>query len=501
MTILSNSIVKRYLVVIGGISLIATICITVAAIYFNSSSAGARIEDSTLNLVIARANEMDIFLSSVSRIPVDLAASVQADSEKNGATLKDRMYQILIMNPDIYGTCVAFEPNTFEPNQKYFAPYYWYNQGKPDYVQLGTDDYVYWDWEWYAKPRDQKQQIWTAPYYDSGAGETLMVTSSVPFYNKEGDFAGVTTIDVSTENLNQIAQAIGKSEAFGGKAHAILINQEENIIAIDQPDLAGKDFNEMAEAKLSTIIQGRLKPLAEKLSSQSQGIERITDPITGQGSVLATYVTLPKTGWKLIVLAPVAVMEKGARMAQIYSISVAIVALLLLVVTVYFFTRHTLAPLRHISDVSQRIAEEDLSSLVSTSIAIAQGNLSAATQIKTQPISYRSADEIGMLARAFNQIIERLHETGQAFEKMTSNLRHMVGQVAEDADNLSQVSNTLADTTHQSEAAATQIAANIQQISYGVTQQADSISQTATSLNELVRGVEEVARGAQDRSS
>jgi len=501
MDIFSNSIAKRLMVVVCGITLIATMSITAAAIYFNSASAGARIEDSTLNLVKARANEMDIFLGSVSRIPVALAASVQADPQKNEAALKERMRQVLVMNPDIYGTCVAFEPNTFDPNQKYFAPYYWYNKGKADYVQLGTDDYVYWDWEWYAKPRDQKHQVWTAPYYDSGAGETLMVTNSVPFYNKDGSFTGITTIDVSTEALNQITQAIGKSESFGGKAHAILVNQDENIIAIDQPDLVGKDYNEIARAKLSTIVQGALKPLAGILASQPEGIERMIDPFTNQGTVLAVYTTLPQTGWKLIVLAPIDVMEQGARTAQTYSIIVAAVTLLLLLAVVYFFTSRALAPLKNISNTAQKIAEEDLSSLVATSTAIARGDLSASTQIKPRVILYRSKDEIGLLAAAFNQIIDRLQETARTFDKMASNLRQMVGQVTEEAGSLGQVSNNLTDAVRQSGTAAAQIAANIQQISHGVAQQTDSINQTAAAVDELVRGVDEVARGAQAQTS
>jgi methyl-accepting chemotaxis protein len=501
MFVFSNSIAKRLMMVVGGITLIAIICITVAAIYFNSTSAGARIEDSTLNLVKARANEMDIFLSSVSRIPVSLAASIQADPTKNEDALKERMHQILIMNPDIYGTCVAFEPNTFYPDQKYFAPYYWYNKGKPDYVQLGTDDYIYWEWNWYTLPRDQKKQIWTAPYYDAGAGETLMVTSSVPFYTKEGKLAGVTTIDVSTEKLNQIAQAISKSEEFGGKAHAILVNQDENIIAIDQPDFIGKDFNEIANAKLSTIAEGRLKTLAGKLLKEPQGSEKMTEPFTGQGTVLAVYATLPQTGWKLIILAPLDVIEQGARNAQIYSISVALLTFLLLLLVINFFTTRALAPLNTISATAQTIAEEDLPALVATSIAIAHGNLNSSTHIKTKAIVYHKNDEIGRLAKAFNQIIERLQETGQAFEKMTANLRHMVGQVAGEAADLGQVSNKLTETMQHSGSAANQIASNIQQISLGVSQQTDSINQTAAAIDELVRGVEEMSKGAQQQTN
>jgi hypothetical protein len=113
--LLGKSVLARILLIFGGVSVVAFAGIAFAANYFNSTTAIARVETSLLYLTQANANEMDTFLSSLARIPVSLAATVQADPLKDEAALKERMRQILLANPDIYGTAVAFEPRTVYP--------------------------------------------------------------------------------------------------------------------------------------------------------------------------------------------------------------------------------------------------------------------------------------------------------------------------------------------------------------------------------------------------
>jgi methyl-accepting chemotaxis protein len=148
-----------------------------------------------------------------------------------------------------------------------------------------------------------------------------------------------------------------------------------------------------------------------------------------------------------------------------------------------------------------QIAHVDLTALAAATEALAGGDLTQSVSVQTQALTCSSNDEMGDLARAFNEMIARLQETGSAFASMTENLRGMVGQVAGDASSLSRASSQLSAAAGQSGQAAAQIAATIQQVARGAAQQSESIARTAASVEQMSRAIDGVARGAQEQSA
>jgi len=51
-------------------------------------------------------------------------------------------------------------------------------------------------WEWYERPKRERQAIWTEPYFDDGGGNTIMITYSAP-YRRDDLFWGFATIDIA----------------------------------------------------------------------------------------------------------------------------------------------------------------------------------------------------------------------------------------------------------------------------------------------------------------
>ena len=47
--------------------------------------------------------------------------------------------------------------------------------------------------DWVTAPLAANAGVWTAPYFDAGGGEILMITRSVPARDAEGIFAIITT--------------------------------------------------------------------------------------------------------------------------------------------------------------------------------------------------------------------------------------------------------------------------------------------------------------------
>jgi methyl-accepting chemotaxis protein len=178
-----------------------------------------------------------------------------------------------------------------------------------------------------------------------------------------------------------------------------------------------------------------------------------------------------------------------------------IIAAVLIGLAIAFFLARSLSKAAVLmARTAEQIAQDDLSQLAAVTEAMSLGDLTGNVTLKTQNVSYKSNDEMGQLAIAFNQMISHLQETGQSFGKMTENLRSMVSQVAESADSLSSASEQLASSSQQAGQATTQIATTIQQIAKGTTQQSESVAHTASSVEQMRSAIEGIAKGAQDQT-
>lgn len=65
----------------------------------------------------------------------------------------------------------------------------------------------------------------------------------------------------------------------------------------------------------------------------------------------------------------------------------------------------------------------DIDALAGVASSIADGNLSAQFETKSQHLVYRTNDEIGRLARVQNHMIDRLREAGESIARITAELR------------------------------------------------------------------------------
>jgi methyl-accepting chemotaxis protein len=90
---------------------------------------------------------------------------------------------------------------------------------------------------------------------------------------------------------------------------------------------------------------------------------------------------------------------------------------------------------------------------------------------------------------------------GNAFVGMTNHLRSLVGQVAENANNLGVASNQLAAAASQAGQATGQVATTIQQVARGTAQQTGSITRTTVAVEQMSRAIDGVAKGAQEQAT
>ncbi|HDS1201315.1 TPA: PAS domain S-box protein [Shewanella algae] len=151
------------------------------------------------------AKRLEFELSLAQRDSQTLAYSLGNLESFERLQQADNLYQLLRdrlqRNLNFYGSAIAFQPG-FLPGQKRFAPYAFRQDLSIVTMDIGQEayDYTSGEWDWWTEALKHAEGYWTAPYFDEGAGNALMITFSQPF-GSEGAPLGVVTTDLALSSL------------------------------------------------------------------------------------------------------------------------------------------------------------------------------------------------------------------------------------------------------------------------------------------------------------
>ena len=134
--------------------------------------------------------------------------------------------RIVECNPSVSGSTIALAENYFPQKGRLFSPYAFRDGNRIDTLNLGRESYGYPDKEWYVKPLETGEGYWSEPYYDTGGGEMLMTTYSVPVTDAEGKVAAVLTADVS---LDWFTDMVGNIDVYP-EAFSALISRTGKLM-------------------------------------------------------------------------------------------------------------------------------------------------------------------------------------------------------------------------------------------------------------------------------
>ena len=107
-------------------------------------------------------------------------------------------------NPVVVGSTVALVPG-YLPKRPLFSPYVFQAEdGTLSFSSLATKEYDYPSQEWFSKALDKESGYWSEPYIDTGGGNILMTTFSMPIKDVKGTTAAVLTADISLDWLTDL---------------------------------------------------------------------------------------------------------------------------------------------------------------------------------------------------------------------------------------------------------------------------------------------------------
>lgn len=159
-----------------------------------------------------------------------------------------------------------------------------------------------------GKHNPERKQVWTEAYVDP-AGHGWMVSSIAPVW-RGGTLEGVVGIDVTLDNI--IKNLLDLDLPWNG--YAILVDEEGGIIALAPGGEQDFQLAELTDHDYSkAILSDMRKPdefnlynrvdtrqLAEAMRQSTEG----TLELDVGGGRLASFATVPQTGWHLVIVAP-----------------------------------------------------------------------------------------------------------------------------------------------------------------------------------------------------
>ena len=445
------------------------------------------------------ANQFDGEMKEVMAIGSMLAQSLEGYSSNNRPEVVSMMKNVLDNHPEVLSVYIGYEPDAFDGKDSGFA-----NTPGSDFrgrfvpnwnryngealleplMDLDTSDY-------YLIPKKTGAESVIEPFLYEG----VLLTSLIAPIMNEGEFAGIAGVDLSLEDLDARIKAIRTYET----GYAFLVSNTGIFISAPDDSLIGTEtLGQFAEKSGNS----QLEQVAREIALGNSGFLELVDPFTGEEAVLF-YAPIPTGNWGLVTIAPMDEILASVSQLRNAMILIGLFSAVLLAGLVFLAARNLAKPIIAVSQAAGKISAGELDI----------------------HLNIRQNDEIGQMADNFHRMTSYLQEIagvaqkmargdlrdtvtpiserdvlGNAFAKMTVNLRELVHQVSDNAASLSAASAQLANAANQTGQAANQIATTIQQVAYGTNQQTEAINRTASTVEQISKTIEGVARGAQDQS-
>ena len=273
-----------------------------------------------------------------------------------------------------------------------------------------------------------------------------IVVLALPITNDQR-IAGVAQVSIELQNLATFVKDASKGETV-----VYILDKEGKVLAHPDANFVKERFD---MSKMEFVQRG-LKGEA----GRSAGVNK-------QGRELVIHFAQDKvTGWVVCTEKPKDVIMAGMKQMSIF-LGIGFCLLVAAIFAAgYIFSLRITKPIIQVRDCAGEIAK---------------GNLA----IKS--LNSTSRDEIGDLARAFDE--------------MTVNLRTLIKKVSSSAEHLAASSEELTASADQSSQATNQVAVSIQEVASGAAEQMNAANDSTSIVTEMSAGIEEIAANASSVAS
>lgn len=277
----------------------------------------------------------------------------------------------------------------------------------------------------------------------SRASGMMVVVVAAPIMNGSGKPVGMIGATIPVETINKLVAGA----KFGETGTAFMTQADGLMIA----------NREKEQIMKQNILQTGAAPIKEAQLAAVRGETGVTDNSSKGETELIFYTTIPLTGWVLFLSAPLAeATQQVTNLSEDLLLAVAAI-LLVAIVCVFWFTTRLVHPLKKMSELTEKVAQGDL----------------------TINLYNRSQDEIGRLSSHFTTMIE--------------NMREVVGKIGQTTEQVKQSSDALSSMSEETRHTADQVAVTISELAAGTSDTVESVTEATEKLNMAITTVQEIA--------
>lgn len=380
------------------ISFITVLSVILFGIFYHYSTKtlSQEAEDKIQTMAEVANLKVSALLSKVEKIPDNLGWMIVA-YVKNPDSLFAITRRIVKENEEIFGCAIAFEPYYFPGKGHYFAPYSFMSGDTVKTMQVGSEDYNYFEKGWYKGARQTR--YWSKPYRDAGDPDVITTSYAVPIHGKKGELIAVLSVDLSNKWLRDLANSM---KPYEGSYTVIIDKQGRYIMRKEGETTIGMNMFQTAEEAQDPSVAR----LVNEMAAGRSGSMIVKD---GKTLSYVYYTGVFATDWYMAVVCPYEQVFGQLSRFNMYMLIGFVLLLIFVYVICFLAVRRITKPLTRFSESARAIAGGDFNTSLPT---------------------IRSKDELGELYDSFQfmqkqltEYIERLRSTTTANEKIESELR------------------------------------------------------------------------------
>ncbi|NLK00608.1 MAG: methyl-accepting chemotaxis protein [Clostridia bacterium] len=302
-------------------------------------------------------------------------------------------------------------------------------------LDLQQLDFGHRDW---FKGAVEKMDAHISEVYISSSLNAPVVAISHPIVDDAGDLTAVWMGALTLDRLNDLSRQL----TFGETGHAYLVDRLGTLAAHPDPEYT-RDIRDVTD-----II------MVQRAMAGESGVGEFHDPLEGQ-EVLASYMPIGDTGWSIVVTQNLdeAFAPVNATLRKI--IATAGILLLVFILLAFWIANFFSRPIARMADAAGKVAGGDL----------------------TERIEINSKDEVGVLAGAFNDMVD--------------SLKNLIVQIQNTSGQVSSASEELSASSEESQRSVEQVTLAIQDMAQGANEQATSSQEMSEMAEQITSAIHE----------
>ena len=398
--------------------LMAIIPLIVMGIIVNQITANSvthEIHDKASIIVDNLNDNIDIFIEQNKNL-IAFVANTKTLRSLQKDDISPFLYDVVQQNPQILRIYVA----NIEEHGVFAVPFASF-----------SDDYDVSKEDWYIGALEAKGSYISNVRVDPMSGNSIISISNI-ILSDTGEPIGVISADVSLVSLTRIVMNM----KVGEEGFAFITDKDGSVIAHKDYKIVKSQENYSNFDFVKKALSGEKDFTTYK---DAEGKEQFV-----------AFGRYNRLGWGIFVQQPVAEAFSSVDAITKTFLSIALIVAVVSFALSMFLGQITIKPLRKLLEATEKVANNDLTSVV----------------------ELKDKTEVGALAASFNT--------------MTSNLRQLVQEVVHATENLSASAEELASGSEQSTLSAQQVAEAIEQIAQGANDQAKKLEEIAQVVDQLV---------------